>query len=292
MKVKRNTVSCTLCPRVCGADREKNLGFCRCTNTVHVARASLHKWEEPCISGTRGSGTVFFGGCTLRCVFCQNYEISRRQAGREVSEEQLADIFRSLCRDGAHNINLVTPTQYVPSIIRALDAAKPNVPVVYNSGGYESVQTVESMKGKINVYLPDVKFFSPDISGRYAGAPDYFERAIAALHVMTEQVGSPVFDGDGMLVRGVMVRHLVLPGTRQDSIDVIRSLAREFSPDEILISLMSQYTPVPGMSYPLSRRITTFEYESVADEVRRAGFRGYMQERSSAQKSYIPPFDT
>lgn len=289
--------SCRLCPRRCGVNRrEGERGFCGCGAEPTAARAALHQWEEPCLSGTRGSGTVFFTGCTLRCRFCQNYEISAGGGGRPLSVRRLADIFLELQEQGAHNINLVTATPHLAAVSAALELAKPrlSVPVVFNSGGYERAETVQALDGLIDVYLPDMKYVDPNLSAELSAAPDYFAAASAAIPAMIAQVGPPAFGADGLLRRGVMVRHLVLPGSRRDSMAVLRWMKKALPPGGFLLSLMSQYTPVPAVkAHPhLRRRLTTFEYDSVVNEAVRLGLtRGYMQEKSSAKEEYTPPFD-
>lgn len=264
------------------------------SRTVRLARASLHQWEEPCISGSRGSGAVFFSGCVMRCVFCQNHEISAGGKGRGVSTERLAEIFLELQRQGAHNINLVNPTHFVPEIIRALDIAgkELKIPVVYNSGGYERVETLRALEGYVDVYLPDIKYYSDELAAELSSAPDYFNTAITAVEEMLRQTGKPQFDGDGLLQKGVVIRHLVLPYHYHDSVEVIRRVGERFG-KEVLFSLMSQYTPFyKAKDIPrLNRRITTFEYRKALDAVYEAGLEGFMQERSSAKEEYTPEFD-
>lgn len=283
---------CELCPRRCGADRTQRQGLCGGGGLPRVARAALHHWEEPCISGTSGSGTVFFSGCPLRCCFCQNYRISAQNFGVEVTPKRLAEIFRSLQEQGAHNINLVNPTQYLPWILEALDRADLSIPVVYNSGGYERVETLRALEGYVDVYLPDLKYIDSSRSQRYSGAPDYFEAASSAIIEMHRQVGKPQFK-DGLLQRGMIVRHLVLPKGREDSFQVLNWLSEQFSPDEFLISVMSQYTPYyRSAEFPeINRRIFSAEYNSVVDCANRLGLEGYLQEKSSAKEEYTPPFD-
>ena len=288
---------CYLCPRACGADRAAGeLGFCGMGDTALVSRASLHFFEEPVLSGTRGAGTVFFTGCSLRCVYCQNRDISRENSqGKAVSAEELAHIFLKLQSDGAHNIDLVTPTHFADKIKAALEIAKPQlkIPVVYNSSGYESVETLKSLKGLIDVYLPDFKYFSEELSDKYSSAPDYRERAEEAIVEMLHQVGKPVFSEEGLLLRGVVIRHLVLPSSRKDSIAVLRRLAEIIDPADVLLSLMSQYTPdfaFDSNHKCLKRRVTSFEYTTVLEEAERLGFNGFMQSRSSASAEYTPDF--
>ncbi len=270
------------------------MGFCGVGRTVRLARASLHHWEEPCISGSRGSGAVFFSGCVMRCVYCQNYRISAEAAGRDISTERLSEIFLELQRQGAHNINLVNPTHYVPEIIRALDMIRNrlNIPVVYNSGGYERVETLRALSGYVDIYLPDIKYFSDELARELSSAEGYFEAAMAAAEEMLRQVGKPQFDGDGLLKKGVIIRHLVLPYQYRDSAEVIKRVGERFGKD-VLFSLMSQYTPFyKAKDIPrLNRRITTFEYRKALDAVCAAGLEGFMQERSSAKEEYTPEFD-
>ena len=289
---------CQMCPRRCGADRANGkTGYCGVDDTVRIARAALHLWEEPVISGTRGSGTIFFAGCNLRCVFCQNYEVSHGGKGREITTRELGDRMLSLQQQGAHNINLVTPSHYVNQIVEALQRVRSKlyIPVIYNCGGYESVEAIDSLRGLVDVYMPDMKYFSPVLSRDYSGAADYFKVARAALIRMVEQVGEPVLSERGMLVRGVLVRHLVLPGCRKDSIALLGALAEAVPPEKILLSLMSQYTPefVPDdcIYDNLKRRITSLEYESVVSEMQRLGFDGFIQSRTSATADYTPKFE-
>lgn len=286
-------MGCELCPRMCGADRSVSAGFCGMGGAVRAARAGLHYWEEPCISGESGSGTVFFSGCTLRCAFCQNYRISAEGFGRDITDERLAEIFLELRERGANNINLVSPTPYVPNIIRALDMvrAKLGIPVVYNCGGYERVETLRTLRGYIDIYLPDVKYYSDEAARRLSSAPNYFETAMAAVEEMLNQTGEPMFEGE-LLKRGTIVRHMVLPGLYRDSVEVINRVAERFG-NRILFSLMSQYTPFyKALSDPkLNRRITTFEYNKALEAVYAAGLEGYMQRRSSAKEEYTPDFD-
>ncbi len=252
-------------------------------------------WEEPCISGKNGSGTVFFSGCTLRCCFCQNYEISQENRGYYISEDELSDIFFDLKKKGAHNINLVSPTPFLPSVKRALEKTKPalKIPVVVNCGGYELAETVDMMDGLVDIWLPDLKYFSPEASKKYSGAGDYFKVASEAIIKMQKQVGKPIFDRDGMLLRGVLVRHLALPTLRKDSEKAIEFLGENFKSDEILISIMSQYTPMyRAAEHPeINRRISTFEYNYVLAAAQRCGFEGFSQDRNSAQRAYVPPFE-
>ncbi len=288
--------SCILCPRACQVNRaDGQTGFCGMPSTIQVARASLHQWEEPCISGTRGSGTVFFSGCNLKCVFCQNHVIAIGQKGKEVSAAQLADLFFMLQDKGAHNINLVTPSHYVPGIAEALKLAKNrglSVPIVYNTSGYDSAETLSMLDGLVDVYLPDFKYVSSKLSKRYSHAEDYYEVAKNSLAEMFRQVGEPVFEGD-MLVRGIIVRHLLLPGCVEDSKAVIRYLYNTYG-DKIFLSIMNQYTPLPHVAaYPeLNRKVTTEEYDEVVDYAIELGVEnGFIQEGDTAKESFIPAFD-
>jgi len=277
---------------MCNADRSISAGFCGMSDRIKAARAGLHFWEEPCISGSRGSGTVFFSGCVMRCVYCQNYSISAQGKGVEITTERLAEIFLELQEQGAHNINLVSPTQFVPQIIKALDMVrqKLDIPVVYNTGGYERVETLKLLEGYVDIYLPDVKYYSEE-AARLSEAPNYFETAMAAVEEMLRQTGKPQFDGE-LLKKGTIVRHMVIPNYYKDSLEVIRRVGERFGND-VLFSLMSQYTPFhKAKDDPkLNRRITTFEYRKALDAVLQAGLQGYMQERSSAKEEYTPDFD-
>ncbi len=284
---------CRLCPRNCGVRRtaEHGSGVCRMGADPVVARAALHFGEEPCISGTRGSGTVFFSGCSLRCTFCQNRPISREGFGRRITPEQLADIFRRLTDQGAHNINLVTATHFVPAVIRALALYRPPVPVVYNCGGYESVDTLRMLEGYIDVYLPDLKYMAADPARRYSAAADYPDAAQAALLEMARQVGDCVYDDDGLMQRGMVVRHLILPENTRGAMAALDWLAANLP--QYPVSLMAQYTPCgEAMDIrELSRRITKREYLKVRTYMEDLGLEGYVQQRTSAGKEYIPPFD-
>lgn len=286
---------CMLCPRRCGAKREPRNGDGRCgmgTDPV-VARAALHFWEEPCISGTRGSGAVFFTGCPLGCVYCQNYAISReRKTGRTVSARKLAEIFRNLAAKGAHNINLVTPTHFVPAILEALSLWKPTVPVVYNCGGYESLKTLRMLEGHVDIYLPDFKYADDSLAAALSGAADYAETAEAAIREMARQTGPAVYDGEGILQKGTIVRHLILPGHTRNSMAVLDWLAANL-PQGVPVSLMAQYVPCGRAAEfpPMNRRITRREYKKVQDHLFGLDLDGYVQERKSASKDYIPPFN-
>ena len=286
---------CTLCPRSCKADRTINPGFCGCGDKIKVALAALHCWEEPCISGTNGSGTVFFSGCQLKCCFCQNYKISAENFGKEISEERLSEIFLELQEKNAHNINLVSPTPYIPFIIKALDTVKDKlkIPVIFNSGGYEKVQTLKMLEGYVDVYLPDLKYMDSNMSKKYSSAEDYFEAASKAIEEMFRQTGKIVFDHNGIIQKGTIIRHLVLPKGRKDSINIIDWTDKKFQSGDIYLSLMSQYTPYNFIEdFPeLNRRISTFEYNSVIEEAMKRNIKGFMQEKSSAKEEYTPDFN-
>lgn len=322
---------CALCPRRCSADRRVSPGFCRAganidcsaggnagaspdpANTLRIARASLHYWEEPCISGPvqesdnippsrrRGSGTIFFSGCPLKCVFCQNRHISIEAFGRVVTVDGLCDIMLRLRDSGAYNINLVSPTQFIPQIASALRAVKGElaIPVIYNTGGYELPSSLRLMDGLVDVWLPDFKYCSPDLAAKYSAARDYPQIAAEALRVMYSLSGDCVFDSRGMILRGVIVRHLVLPGCRRDSIEVLRRIADIKNEGgisrDIRVSIMSQYTPPsdppPGFPAELLRTLTSFEYSSVLAEADRLSLSGYRQYGSPAGESFIPAFD-
>lgn len=288
--------SCTLCPRNCKADRTQSAsGFCGMSNTIEVARAALHMWEEPCISGTQGSGTVFFTGCNLKCVFCQNHDIAIGQKGKKVSAERLAELFLMLQEKGAHNINLVTPSHFVPGIAEAIKLAKTNgliLPIVYNTSSYEHVDTLKILDGLVDIYLPDFKYLSADLSKRYSHAADYSAIAKKSLVEMYRQVQKPVFEND-LMKKGMIVRHLLLPGCTKDSKAVIRYLYETYK-DNIFISIMNQYTPLPHVSaYPeLNRKVTQKEYDEVVDYAIELGVeQGFIQEGDTALESFIPAFD-
>ena len=280
-------MKCSICPRACGAERPG--GFCGMGELPVVSRAAPHFWEEPCISGERGSGAVFFAGCNLRCVFCQNYDISALRRGKEISVERLREIFSELIAQGVHNINLVTGTHFAAAIREALEPL-PSVPAVWNCGGYESVDTLRALEGKIQIYLPDLKYSDARLAGELSAAPDYPRTAAAAIREMFRQTGPYVLDGDGMLVRGVMIRHLVLPGQLDNTFGVLDWIAETFRPGDVLVSLMGQYTP-NGHGGP-DRRLTPEEYRRAVDYMEALGLlEGYTQELTSAESEYTPPFD-
>ena len=290
---------CALCPRRCGANRAAGqAGYCGAAGTLKVARAALHFWEEPCISGIRGSGTVFFSGCALKCCYCQNYPISAENFGREITVERLAEIFLELQGQGAHNINLVTPGQWQPWIIAALDKARADglrLPIVCNTGGYETAESVARWQGYIDIWLADLKYVSPALSAQLSAAPDYFAAAKTAIEAMMAQAGRPVCDAEGMMRRGVILRHLALPGHIDDSFAVLDQMAawNDADPGCFVPSLMSQYTPFyRAAEAGIGRRITTYEYRRVVNYAVDKGLAaGYMQQRSSAKEEYTPAFD-
>lgn len=303
---------CNLCPRNCNADRSSGkTGFCGQPNEIKAARAALHMWEEPCISGTRGSGTVFFSGCTLRCVYCQNSNIASGNQGKIISTERLSDIFLELEQQGAANINLVTPSHFMPQISKALELSKAQgltLPIIYNTGSYEHVETLKQMEGLVDVYLPDLKYYSSDLSSRYSNASDYFDVATKAIREMFRQVGTPVFEENTLpnsnsgnndyetmplIKKGVIVRHLILPGCTHDSKKVINYLYKTYG-NQIYISIMNQYTPVTDLqNFPeINRTITRKEYDTVVDYAITIGVEnGFVQEGDTAKDSFIPPFD-
>ncbi len=284
--------ACTLCPRECDADRTRERGFCGSPDRPRVARAAVHLWEEPCIAGTDGKGTgaVFFSGCTLRCAFCQNASISHEGFGAEIGVGRLAEIFGELEGKGVHSLDLVTGTQFVPSILEALGIYRPRVPVVWNSGGYEKAETVRLLEGAVQVYLPDLKHYSPRLSSLICGAGDYFRRASEALKEMRRQTGENEYGEDGILRRGMIVRHLVLPGCTSDTREILRFIASELP--GVPVSLMRQYTPQPFCPIRgLDRRVTEAEYRRVLDWAGELGLGGFSQEAESADGAFTPLFD-
>lgn len=288
---------CNLCPRECNVDRGlSKMGFCKVPNHIKVARAELHFWEEPCISGDEGSGTVFFSGCNLRCVYCQNRKIAEGVYGKEITVDRLAAIFLELQEKGANNINLVTPSHYVLQIVKALKQAKEKglkVPVVYNSSAYEKVEALKLLEGYVDVYLPDFKYMDSHLSGKYSKAEDYSYVAKQAIREMVRQVGLPKFDDRDMLKKGVVVRHLILPGYVEDSKEIIKYLYDTYGND-IFISILSQFTPLEGLEkYPeINRKLTEEEYEEVVNYAIEIGVEnGFIQEGDVAEESFIPNFD-
>lgn len=314
---------CELCPRKCGINRYETTGFCGMGAEIRIARAALHYMEEPCISGNvsgnnadasatdggrtagkrLGSGTIFFSGCNLKCCYCQNHEISHGEYGKNISGERLAEIFMELQEQGANNINLVTAVMYVPQIIRSLDMVKDKlkIPVVYNSGGYESIETIRMLKDYVDIYLVDIKYYSRELGVRYSAVNDYFDYAVWAVEEMMKQKGKPEFydekvmeDAEAVLKSGVIIRHLVLPGARHDSIRILNEFAKRFDKNDYILSLMSQFTPhfKCGEFRELNRRVTSFEYDSVVKEAVRLGFDNtYIQDRTSVGWEYTPPFN-
>ena len=281
-------VNCSLCPRKCGVDRSRSRGFCGCGDTALVAKAMLHKWEEPALAGNGGSGAVFFGGCTLKCQYCQNAAISGGPVGQAMSSAQLRVIFEDLIHQGAENIDLVTPTHFLPAILPALSPKLP-VPVVYNCGGYESVDTLKALEGKIDIYLPDFKYSEARLAKALSGAVDYFPVAKKAIKEMVRQTGPVVWEGE-RIVRGTVIRHLILPGHVENSLKVLDWIGANFAPGEVLVSLMRQYTPMPGLEAPLDRRITDEEYEAVLSWMYLNDLEGFTQEAEAADTVYIPDF--
>ncbi len=290
-------MKCSLCPRKCSVDRSKAVGFCGADNVMKVSKIMLHRWEEPCISGTdenRGSGAVFFSGCSLRCVYCQNKKISRSVTGENFSPEDLGKKLLELQNAGAYNINFVTPTHYTHKIIEALELIKEKltIPVVWNTSGYEVPDVIRSLQPYVDIFLTDFKYFSKELSKKYSNAENYREYAEGALSEMVKITGHPRFDEDGMLKKGTIVRHLVLPGARRDSIEILKLIKNNVGAESIILSLMAQYTPefLDGGFPEINRRITTFEYNKVLDEALSLGFDGYFQERDSATGKYTPDF--
>lgn len=287
---------CILCPRRCRVNRRQAAGFCGAGGRARVALVSLHPWEEPCLTGKKGAGTVFFSYCSLRCCFCQNHEISHGGKGEEVDDSRLAEIFLEQQQRGAATLDLVTPTHYVPQIIHALDIAREKgfvLPVVYNSSAYDSVETIEALRGYVDIFLPDLKYVDAASAAEYSAAPDYFAAASAAIRRMAEITGPAVFAEDGRMMRGVLIRHLVLPGHRHESMRALDWIWQEFG-DTVQISLMNQYTPMyrAAEHKGMNRRLTTFEYESVVDHAVKIGItRCYVQEGKTASKEYVPDFD-
>ncbi len=286
---------CTLCPRKCGADRTKGAGMCGGGSMPKAARSALHHWEEPCISGTKGSGTIFFSGCPLNCIFCQNRSISHENYGKELTIDELSRCILDLQSQGAHNISFVTGTHYVPRIVSALQMVKDSltIPVVWNTSGYERVETLRSLDGIANIYLPDFKYLYPETAEKYSHAENYPETAEKAILEMYRQTGKPVFDEEGIMKSGLIIRHLVLPGHRHESMALLERLTELLPRDGFLLSLMGQYTP-PKTALPyknLNRRLTTMEYQSVLKRAEELGLQGFSQELSSASSEYTPDFN-
>lgn len=286
-------MKCNICPRNCNVDRNEKIGYCGMPESFVVSRAAKHMWEEPPISGTKGSGTVFFAGCNLGCVFCQNYEISHKRKGKSISDERLCEIFDELTNQGVHNINLVNPTHYLKRLADLLENYESRLPVVYNSSGYEKAESLSLLKDKIQIYLPDLKYINEDRSKKYSSASDYFRFASKALIQMKKQQPENIYDSEGIMQKGMIVRHLILPKNTNQSIEILKWIKENLGTDTA-VSLMSQYTPYGKIeSYPeLHRRITKREYEKVVFAAEDLGFENlFIQDYSSAQESFIPDFD-
>lgn len=287
-------IKCTLCPRNCNAQRYPGYGkgYCRMGTLPKISRAAPHMWEEPCISGTKGSGTIFFTGCVLSCVFCQNYCISAEHKGKVITVDELVDHVKRLEQLGVHNINLVSPTPYIDCIVECFTKYCPSVPLVYNTGGYEKAESLKKLEGIVDIYLPDLKYISSEKSKKYSGAADYFEYAGPAIEEMVRQTGKPVFDDDGIMRSGTIVRHLILPSNTKNSVEVIRYLDEKYG-DKILVSLMGQYIPEGRADeFPeINRLITAREYNKVLTVLEDTDLDGFAQELDSARKAYIPDFD-
>ena len=282
-------VNCKLCPRLCSVDRTAGeLGFCRCPDPALVAKTMLHKWEEPALAGNGGSGAIFFGGCTLGCKYCQNRAISASPVGQRMDGKQLRSQMEQLIAQGAENIDLVTPTHYLPTVLEALEGKLP-VPVVYNCGGYERVESMAALEGKVDIYLPDLKYSDNALAWQLSGVKDYFETATAAIREMVRQTG-PVQWEKEKVKKGVIVRHLILPGCVENSLKVLDWLGDTFRPGEILVSLMRQYTPMGGLAAPFDRRVTEEEYDAVLSWMYLNDLEGFIQEKDSAESCFIPDF--
>lgn len=285
---------CTVCPRHCGVIREASVGkgFCKMGENAVVARVAKHMWEEPCISGTRGSGTVFFSGCVLKCVFCQNYKISTQNFGKELTARQLAECYKRLEQQGVHNINLVNPTHFLNAVIESLNIYRPAVPVVYNCGGYESVESLKKLEGYIDIYLPDFKYADNAVAEKYSRVNNYHETAVAAIAEMLRQQPQNIYDNNGIMEKGVIVRHLILPSNTKNSIAALNSLHNHFG-SRLTVSLMAQYIPCGiAEQYPeINRKITRREYQKVFNCLTQLDFDGFAQELNSAKSAYIPDFN-
>ncbi|MDO4518850.1 MAG: radical SAM protein [Eubacteriales bacterium] len=296
-QIQTNMKACRLCPRACGVDRmASKTGICKMGADIYAARAALHMWEEPCISGSKGSGAVFFSGCNLHCIFCQNREIAIGDCGKKITISRLADIFLELEQKGAANINLVTATHFVPQVLQALEIAKRHglsIPVVYNCSGYEQVETLRMLEGYADIYLPDFKYFDRNLAAQFSHAQDYPEIAMAAIEEMVRQNPAAIFDEEGYMQKGVIVRHLILPGHTRNSKAVLRYLYETYG-DSIYISVMNQYTPIymQEKAVELNRRVTEREYRKVLEFVWELGItNGFVQEGETAKESFIPMFD-
>lgn len=289
--------NCSICPRNCRIDRTKGqIGYCQSGHEIKAALASVHMWEEPPISGSCGSGTIFFSGCNLRCVFCQNYTISSENSGKTISTERLSEIMLEQQAKGVHNINLVTATHFIPSIIKAVQKAKNNglkIPIVYNTGGYEKVESIKMLEGTVDIYLPDIKYFSSELSLKYSGASDYFDYASEAVLEMYHQTGNNIYDDNGIMKSGVIIRHMIMPSHKEDSYKVLDWI-RDNIGTEACVSLLSQYTPAYNAEKykEINRKLMSLEYTRVIDHFFDIGLKnGFMQEKSSAESKYTPIFD-
>lgn len=284
-----NYKNCTLCPRMCGADRTAGqFGYCGGADRAVVSKWMIHPWEEPALAGSGGSGAIFFGGCTLGCRYCQNAAISRRPCGKEVDGQQLREMMEDLIAQGAENIDLVTPTQYLPTVLEALEKKLP-VPVVYNCGGYEREETLGQLEGKVDIFLPDLKYGPNALGKNLSSAADYFEVATKAIRKMAQITGPVAYSGE-KITKGVVIRHLILPGQVENSLQVLDWIGEQFAPGQVLVSLMAQYTPMPGMSAPYDRKITQQEYDSVLSWMYLNGLQGFTQSPEAADSNYIPDF--
>ena len=283
---------CNLCPRKCNVNRDLKSGFCGVSNTLKVARAQLHFWEEPIISGTNGSGTIFFSGCNLKCVYCQNYNISKENFGKDITTQRLAEIFKELENAGAHNINLVTPSQNVKQIVEALNIYKPKIPVVYNTSGYDSVEELKMLEGYVDVYLTDLKYYSSELSQKYSSAKNYFQVCSLAIKEMIRQQPKNVME-NGLIKKGVIIRHMVLPNCINDSFKVLEWIKNNLGED-VIVSVMGQYTPYFNASkFPeINRKLKPVEYKLVINHFNKLGLKnGFMQSLDSADENFIPPFN-
>lgn len=284
-----NYVNCNLCPRLCGVDRSNGKkGYCKAPAMAVVSKTMLHKWEEPVLAPKGKSGAIFFGGCNLGCIYCQNYAISRTPQGRLLDGSALRSEMENLIAQGAENIDLVSPTPYLPTVLEALEKPLP-VPVVYNTGGYERAEAIAALKNKVDIYLPDLKYADNSLAKGLSAAPDYFEVATKAIREMAKQVGSPEFAGKKLL-RGVVIRHLILPGQIENSLKVLDWIGDTFAPGQVLVSLMRQYTPIPGMKPPFDRSVTEEEYDAVLSWMYLNDIEGFAQEAASSGINYIPDF--
>ena len=284
---------CNMCPRRCNVDRDETLGACGCGSEISVSRTVRHFWEEPCISGKNGSGAIFFSGCNLKCIYCQNYSISRGIVGKELSKSEFQSLLMNISESGAHNINLVTPTHFTMQIAEALSEIKSDlkIPIVWNTSGYETEESVEALKGLVDIFLCDVKYFSDEFAVEYSHAPNYFVSAKKAIEKMVSITGKPTYDDNGLMKSGVILRHLVLPGGRHDSESILTELAH--ISDSVVLSLMCQYTPTPSVESHklLSRRVASLEYNHAVKCANKLGFNGYIQDKTSAKSEYTPDFE-